>query len=201
MEKPFKHRRPLNFPLRAEASLRDVLRDATAEVHQRLHRHPGFAAVASGRISLCEYRDLMCRLFGFYAPFEAAAALPPDRSRRLERDLGDLGVSSEFIVAFPRCADLPALETAQQRLGARYVVEGAALGGQILARGLDDLLGPSAAGRRFFLGRGPKTGPAWTAFLTTLNALPSEAHGQAIAAATGTFEAFEAWMHGWRRTP
>ena len=64
--------------------LRDSLRLATADVHERLHRHIGFAAVQAGSIDHRAYIKLLSRLYGFYRPFEAAAQLSPERTRWLE---------------------------------------------------------------------------------------------------------------------
>jgi heme oxygenase len=85
-------------------------------------------------------------------------------------------------------------------LGARYVVEGSALGGRGLARRLDGLLGPGTlAGRRFFSGHGAETGAVWRGYLDRLSAAPETpaARAAAIEGATATFSIFEQWLEGW----
>ena len=109
--------------------LRDALRMATADVHERLHHHIGFAAVQAGSIDHRAYIKLLSRLYGFYRPFEAAAQLSPERTRWLESDLTTLGVDAAEREKLPRCAAFPHRFSADHILGARYVVEGSALGG------------------------------------------------------------------------
>ena len=57
--------------------LRKRLADATREAHERLHAHEGFAAAAAGEIDARAYADLLARLYGFHAPFEARFAQAP----------------------------------------------------------------------------------------------------------------------------
>ena len=184
---------------RADQPLRWALRAATQDVHDRLHRHVGFAAIQNATVGLADYQDLIVRLYGFYVPFEAAAAIGPDRSRWLASDLEALGMERP-LHTLPRCPHVPSLDSAPLRLGALYVAEGSALGGRNLAGGLDRLLGKEVAeGRRFFVGRGAGTGEAWRGYLAQLSAAPSEpsARAEVIKGAVETFAAFEHWLNGW----
>jgi hypothetical protein len=61
--------------------LRDALRAATHGAHERLHRHPGLAAIAKGKISRLDYCNLLTRLLGFSVPFELTAFEANPRSR------------------------------------------------------------------------------------------------------------------------
>lgn len=184
----------------AQLSLRLALREATRQIHERLHRHDGFAAIQEATIGLVAYRSLLARLHGFHVPFEIASATGRERSQWLETDLRALGGGRLSLDASRMCLDVPRLQTAERRLGALYVVEGAALGGRELGRSLDGLLGVGvAAGRRFFIGRGAGTGQAWKAYLSQLSAVPDEpgARAEIIGAAVETFAAFENWLNGW----
>jgi len=184
---------------RADPSLRWVLRTATQGVHDRMHRHAGFAAIQDATIGLADYRDLIVRLYGFYVPFEAATAIGPGRSRWLAGDLEALGLERP-LQALPKCPHVPCLDSAHLRLGAMYVAEGSALGGRDLARSLDRLLGKDVTeGRRFFTGRGAGTGEAWRGYLAQLSAAPSEppVRAEIIKGAVETFAAFEHWLDGW----
>ncbi len=180
-------------------SLRQELRAATQDFHDRLHCHVGLAATQDATIGLANYKDLIVRLYGFYVPFDAALATGPNRSGWLERDLEalDLGQSLHSVAM---CRHVPSLESSHLRLGALYVAEGSALGGRELARGLDRLLGKDvSAGRRFFIGRGTGTGEAWRNYLAQLAAIPPEpsARAEIIKGAVETFAAFEHWLNGW----
>jgi heme oxygenase len=184
---------------RVETSLRWLLHAATEDTHLRLHGHAGFAAVKDATIGLAEYRKLILRLYGFYVPFENAASIEPDRSNWLASDLEALGVKQPSHTV-PECTHIPNLDSAYLRLGALYVVEGSALGGRDLARGLDRLLGKEVTeGRQFFIGRGSGTGEAWRSYLKQLSTAPSElsAHAEIITGAVKTFAAFEHWLDGW----
>jgi CheY-like chemotaxis protein len=124
-----------------EVGLRDLLRSATSEIHERLHHHEGMAAIQSGNIDQPMYVALLRRLYGFHKPFEAAAEIAPDRTGWLESDLAVFGVDAEMRTALSFCTAFPENPSAEYILGARYVVEGSALGGQGLARKLDGLKG------------------------------------------------------------
>lgn len=182
------------------AGLREALRAATSVVHERLHRHDGLAAVQAGTIDRAAYRQLLIRLYGFYRPFEAAAQLAPERTRWLEHDLDALGVSAAERDTLPRCAAIPPRFSPDQVLGARYVVEGSALGGRGMARHLDPLLGLGVtAGRQFFSGHGSDTGSVWRDYLALLSMEPRSVPqcGAIIDGADATFAIFEQWLAGW----
>lgn len=194
----------LEFPSRSTcppaSDLRECLRAATSEVHERLHRHPGLAAVQSGTIGKAAYTALLRRLLGFHQPFEMMANLAPDRTVWLEHDLIDLGVDPSSLAALPRTWAFPAKASADYLLGARYVVEGSALGGRGLARQLDGLLGTGVTeGRRFFTGHGAETGAVWRAYLDQLSSARAGSSAQAaiVAGANQTFAIFEQWLEGW----
>lgn len=181
-------------------TIRDLLHEATGETHERLHRHDGLAAVAAGTIGPEAYRSLLCRLYGFHQPFEIAARIDQERTRWLEADLAAFGVDAAALAGLLRCAAFSVPASPDYLLGARYVVEGSALGGRGLARQLDRLLGcGTAAGRRFFSGHGSETGTVWRSYLARLAAAPTAAASREaiITGATATFAIFEQWLDGW----
>jgi len=176
---------------------RHALREATRAVHTRLHTHPVLGAVQAGTIDIVSYSTLLARLYGFHAPFEAAAGIVPERSLWLADDMLMLGFTAQAIAALPLCPSLPRLDAPHRRLGGLYVVEGSTLGGRELSKRLDHLFGPNErAGRRFFSGREADTGKAWRAFADALDAAGERgaARDEMIAAAVETFAAFEAWL-------
>ena len=94
----------------------------------------------------------------------------------------------------------PPTASREYRLGARYVVEGSALGGRSLGRQLDGLLGVGVvAGRRFFTGHGAATGDVWRDYLAHLAAVPDLPlkHAAVVDGAIQTFRIFEQWLEGW----
>jgi len=181
-------------------SCHDLLRAETQAPHQRLHLHTGFSAVRDGTIKFTDYQALLVRLYGFYRPFERAAGGDAIRTKWLEGDLAWLGIDAADLPRIRLCAEIPRYDSPARRLGALYVVEGSALGGRQLCRGLDGLLGVAATeGRRFFAGRGAGTGAAWVGFLDRLALVGRDPLSQAalVSAAVETFEVFETWLSGW----
>jgi len=181
-----------------------LLRHTTRDVHQRLHGHAGFASIQDGTCSLDAYRRLLLRLHGFHRPFESAADLEPERSAWLADDLAVLGVDAHALNSAASCSVLPRLQGDPRCVGALYVVEGSALGGRELFRGLDHLFGAqTVAGRRFFFGRGAATIERWKDYLARLTRCASDpARTMAINdAAVETFACFEHWMADWNETP
>ncbi len=182
---------------------RVALRDATHEVHTRLHGLPAFAALLEGSLTLPAYRSLLSRLYGFHRPLELAlldaARKPglrmdvPRRAHRLADDLGHLA-SLDGERAALSLAPCPQLDTTGHMLGALYVREGSTLGGKVLARGLVRLLGEGTAGRSFLLGS-PRDGEHWRACCAALERGAEAGHlDDMIASARATFAAFELWM-------
>lgn len=184
-------------------SCHDELRAATREPHERLHLHCGFSAVNDGTITIQNYQALLIRLYGFYLPFERALGEESFRTSLLASDLAYVGINGNALSHIPLCVDLPRYDYEPSRLGALYVVEGSALGGRVLSRGLDVLLGTASVdGRRFFVGRGAGTGAAWLDFLNRVSSAGYETSGRAalVSAAVKTFTVFETWLNGWHET-
>jgi heme oxygenase len=185
-----------------------ALRLATAEAHERLHHLPPFEALAAGRLDRDAYRDLLSRLLGFHEPTEAAIAAylgnaafglnlqALRRAALLRDDLHALGLSMAAIDALPR-APIPAMADPPAAMGALYVTEGAALGGRLLARGLDTMLGPSeTSGRHFLLAGADATRPAWRDVRAAIDRCGLGPGGIAgmIDGAIATFAAFGNWF-------
>lgn len=100
-------------------------------MHEALHDHSHFAAMAEGRISAGAFDRVMARMGGFFA------ALDPVMDRACSRSGADAGA----YVYRPRAgyfpdregiAVLPGIEGTAGLAGAAYVVDGAMLGGQVL---------------------------------------------------------------------
>ncbi len=199
------------------SSMRARLRAATAEAHERMHAHPGFAAAAAGAIRIADYRRLLARIYGFHWPFELAAreAIASSgldfnveeraRSPALLADLKSMGLGPDSIARLPLRAPRGPFASVSAVLGALYVLDGSTLGGVQIARALRGVVGDdSGDGRRFFLGRGDRQSEMWRAFLERLEVLSKDQRqsARAVEAAVVTFQDFETWMAGWRdRTP
>jgi heme oxygenase (biliverdin-IX-beta and delta-forming) len=181
------------------------LRQATIAAHRRLEERLDLLAPD---LSRAHYRRMIEAFYGFYLPVEAGLArlLPdvpplgfdlPRRHRLLYRDLLALGASANDVRRLPLCTALPPLSLPEHLGGCLYVIEGAALGGQIIARALARTLGMgSEAGAAFFAGGGHDTIARWRRVLGWLG----EAHpkgdssGEVVRAARETFDALGRWL-------
>lgn len=115
-------------------SLRDVLAAETRDVHERLHRHPDFAALEAGTIGRSDYACLMARMGGFYSALDRTVLLA---CKHLKGDLAGYRYRQRgplFAERASHGAILPQLGSLPALAGAIYVADGAVLGGQILAR-------------------------------------------------------------------
>lgn len=180
-----------------------ALREATKGIHERLGRA---LPLTNAELTLDAYRDVIEAYYGFLAPLETRLAvaasksdgLVPMRGReklwRLRQDLRALGSTDGRIEALPRCTWVPEVSTVPRALGCLYVVEGATLGGRIVARAVGEHLGlgPST-GATFFDGYGPATGAMWRSFLDCLKACTTS-RDEAVEAAVDTFAALERWL-------
>ena len=184
------------------------LKAETAAQHDALERRLDIV----GRLdSLAAYCSLLGRFLGVYEPLEArlrlvvrAHPLPLSLDGRwkvawLMDDLRALGYSPAELAALPRCTDLPLLTRPAEALGCLYVLEGATLGGQLIARLLARRFGldPSNGGA-FFASYGDRVGPMWREFGAALVGFSDERRGDEaiLRSARGTFAALERWIAG-----
>lgn len=183
-----------------------ALRRATRSDHERVDRLIDVERLRDP----AHYARVLQVLDAFLAAWEpaVAAALPAPwkawlqaRSRRgfLRHDLAHLGLASTTPAA------LPPLSGGAAAWGAIYVMEGSALGGQFIARSLQEAGLHQAGGASYFRGWGAATGGMWREVRGLLEAqLDSPAAtAQACEAARQTFQALsnllESQLH--ERTP
>ena len=129
------------------------LRESTHDVHMRLHRQKSMVELADGTIDRSSYTSLLARLYGFHLPLEKAlvqasnslgSEIEMDSRRRVHRlsdDLHAMQMTDAQIEALPCIVTLSPLTTCGRLVGALYVREGSTLGGRLMARQLDGLLG------------------------------------------------------------
>lgn len=155
-----------------------------------------------------DYQLLLERMWGFYTPLEqelartcaATHVLSWDerwKAPRLERDLQALGLTPSEIYGLPICHALPRCSDLGAALGCWYVVEGATLGGQLIARHLFPRLALTPErGGAFFTSYGSQVGPMWQQFcyVLTTYATTSDRRQTMIAAACETFVALTDWL-------
>lgn len=177
------------------------LKQETLGQHENLERR---LQLLRPDMNLQEYRHLLERFHGFYAPWERRGAillnqaLPGFLSERrktplLERDLRFLGSEPSVL---EECSDLPATDSLLALLGSLYVLEGATLGGQILNRHFTQQFNLSPhQGCAFFASYGSDTGRYWRSFCELLTFYSSPDNDVMIVqSAIHTFGHFENWL-------
>ncbi|WP_049871283.1 biliverdin-producing heme oxygenase [Ramlibacter tataouinensis] len=175
------------------------MREATRAGHDALES----LLRLDGAFGLDHYAGVLWGFAAFLPPWEQQlrAALPAplrawfDARRRaplVQQDLRALGLEA---AGAAKVAPLVPLPTAAAAFGSLYVMEGSALGGQLISRGLAERHGivPTNGGAYFF-GAGPGTGALWREFrgLLERNVTTPEACEQACTAAVQTFDALAA---------
>ena len=191
----------------AETTLTRI-RDATRVRHERLEARIDLV----GRLTdVAAYRQQLAAMYGFYEPFEARLAALDWRdcaidfgarrkSAALRADLAFLGYDGPALGHLERIADsaLPAPASAPAAIGCLYVLEGATLGGTIIARHVRRTLPPLAHGAlAFYDGYGGRTGLMWRSFREALASLCDDdepAGEEAALAACATFDGLERWL-------
>ncbi len=185
-----------------DGSLAARLREATAAHHASVERA---LPLATRDLTLPIYRRVLGAFLGFYEPLERRLQcvatssgdidlMGREKVSHLSRDMRVLGASEEALAALPRCPAVPLIDGVPRALGCMYVLEGATLGGRIIARHLEAHLGiDERSGGSFFCAYGADTGAMWRVFVARLNRQPSP-FDSILAAAAETFEQLEVWL-------
>ena len=182
-----------------------ALRRQTAAAHLQVEDVFALPTRLSSRDS---YAALLHALRAFYVPLEAALTalvgwdqLTPRidltsrrRAAQLDDDLRDLGAGASGWRETGQPA-VPQLRTLSDGLGCLYVLEGSALGGQIVARQARAALGSDLPVAFFASANRDQLGADWKALQRAL-----DGHGQThdpedvISAAEATFTAMGSWL-------
>lgn len=185
-----------------------ALRRATAACHQTLES----VISLDGDWDLAHYARVLLGFHHYLHAWEPAmtTALPEHfrddfraRSRMafLRADLRELAAvihdtdadSMAESLPAPRLPRLPCVASA---LGSLYVLEGSALGGQLIARRLLERHGLTAdKGGAYFTGWGPRTGAMWQAFRHTLAAEVGNDPQAIDAACRAAIDTFDGLTH------
>lgn len=189
----------LNSP--ESSAILPLLRHETRPFHDAVEQNPFNLALAAGTVTVADTAQFLAKMYGFLAPYEAqlhaqATLFGPAwqldqryRTPLIFNDLSRLGHHT----APPPCPALPPLGTRAQLLGAMYVLEGATLGGQVIARQLDKA---GIATHAFFTGRAERTGPLWKSFCQHLaEAAETDEQAAIVASAVYTFQALSTWLN------
>jgi len=187
-----------------DISLSQHLKRETAAAHRHLESQLG---LVDPGLDLHGYRLVLETFYGFYVPVEtdvarlAAAQLPLEfplrtRAELIGRDLLARGLTPSHLTALPQCDDRAEMSCFEDFAGCLYVLEGACLGGQVLASLLHRRLGLTKdTGAAFFAGDEERTLRRWKIIVAWLDGLSRAGVSTAriIGTAQATFDAFARW--------
>jgi heme oxygenase len=181
-----------------------LLRSRTGALHASIERVPAMTRLLAPDLSVAEYAVVLQAMHAFHAALEpvvsaelcghpVSALLDGGRIAALSLDLGWLGVA-----AVPARPALPRLDGAAAALGALYVIEGASLGGRVIARRVADHLGVIMGfGGSFYGGVSAEMARRrWGLLTAALDGASGDGafDEQMVAGACGTFRCLEAWL-------
>ena len=186
------------------------LKTETDTLHHKLQVNKVFEGLFTSTPSVNRYIELLKKFLGFYSILEANIACTKElnelgfdfeerrKTHFIEKDLRILGLTEDELLNLPKCSDLPRVSTLGEALGCIYVLEGATLGAQQLARNLNQALGMNENnGCAFLKCYGDKVGPMFKAFGDFLDSNSSKYnHEEAIADAKQTFILLDKWLTG-----
>ena len=138
-------------------SVREKLRNATAQIHKALHSAAPFARIAEGGMDIPGYGALLRMLHRYHAMMApaceagAAALAAPELARAHQQRIAALEQDMAFLGVVPERGASDVAGDAAFSIGCLYTVQGSTLGGKVIFRQLDALL-PGSDGRRFFEG-------------------------------------------------
>jgi heme oxygenase len=156
-----------------------------------------------------DYGRWLGRFLGLYDPLERILAgfsewaeidmalIPQARTSCLFSDLLALGSDPDRVPRAPP-PQLPELPTFAHAVGARYVLEGARLGGRVILRDLEARIGPEIGEATAFFGEGgAPTVPSWPKFQAALDSFGRGDRGiceDAVIGAERSFRSLLAWF-------
>jgi heme oxygenase len=175
-----------------------VLRQATAETHQAVERLPLMTRLTSPTVTREDYLDYLHALAEVYASLEGGLLDALDEEIR-----NDLGVRPKLpaILAdlaeqgqphLPRASVPLVPRGAAAALGGLYVLEGATLGGRVIAKHLRRWLGPVLGSASFLDFHGEHSSAAWKRFASILDSLPAHGRMDPAEVVSGARESFAA---------
>jgi heme oxygenase (biliverdin-IX-beta and delta-forming) len=180
--------------------LSEDLKEITYPEHQASEKK---MIVALKKIETKEdYVRMLNWLYGFYAPMEdlirkhlTPDSLPDiDRRCRAEYLLWDIRESGVPNPEYEKCRELPTIYSADQAIGALYVLEGSTLGGRIIAGMIQGQLGADAP-TTYFNGYGEENIRMWQVYKDFLDKPRTvEQQTAIIDAAKATFITFKNWI-------
>lgn len=188
----------------------DKLKVETDELHHKLQGNIAFDGLTGNNPSCEKYKALLMKFLPFYRVIEERLEQVQDwksigfdfegrrKSQLIEKDLRFLGVADEDIGVIPVCENIPDIKTLPEALGCMYVLEGATLGAQQMARNMNANFGyDRSSGAAFLLcyGEGSNVGNNFkeVADFIGSSSTPTD-EPKIISSAKATFESLDRWL-------
>ena len=186
--------------LKSASRTLEAMRHATRAAHEALHVHAALRDLTEASVTADYYHRALRGFYGFHAPLEAALAKTPSLPRletfwspavtpRLVADLRAAGIDAGGL---PR-RDVTAPLMEADAVAYLYLREGSALGGQLIARSLQNRLGLDGGATQFFAGIGKGTAQRWKQFCSAVETAEI-APDTAAASAAHLFAALSTWL-------
>ncbi|KYP15737.1 biliverdin-producing heme oxygenase [Flavihumibacter sp. CACIAM 22H1] len=179
--------------------LHPFLRSKTDDQHQQLEKV--FLDLLQGVKTQVEYEILLKKMAGFLVPLEKQLTqfplqhIVPDiaERQRMHHLLTDIAVFDPDWQPL-NSVKLPELTSIYQAIGTLYVLEGATLGGPIIARMIKQQAGIEK-GLHYFESYGPERKTMWAKFRDYLEIPGLYQHKEIIASsAIACFRAYKQWL-------
>jgi heme oxygenase (biliverdin-IX-beta and delta-forming) len=162
------------------AGLAVTLRRATADIHQAVERLPIMTRLTSPTVTRDDYLEYLRVLADVYSALEATLLASLDKElrnelglrRKLPAILDDLASHGRAHV--PRGPSSIVPREAGAALGGVYVLEGATLGGRVIAKHLRRCIGPALGPTAFLDFYGQEASASWKRFTGTLDRLAAD---------------------------
>lgn len=181
-----------------------LLKEATSDVHARLHVHPLLSNILDNSLTLDHYTLVIRTFYSFYKGLHQEVSRFGIECPVITQDLMHLQQDLSFLQSKPSSPQPRLTRNAFQHstslnhyddyLGLRYVMQGSHLGGMIISKHVRKLLELTPnTGLAFYTGNGKETMSNWKKFLAHCES-EYQNEKQVAAAAKATFEALETYL-------
>lgn len=184
--------------------LSKFLRESMSSRHSKIEQHPLQNDLANGTISKEKYAKYLQGLLSYHRGFESALKKHINDAPlkgivehdyfmidRLEKDLSELGFSSDSGNNGNTSSGEKSVENPLELLGILYVILGSKHGGKYMSKMLSDKMG-SEYHHHYLDPFGTKLGALWSKFVADIDALPlsDEERNTVLKGAISAYDAF-----------
>jgi heme oxygenase len=162
--------------------------------------------ILTGKINKKEFQNVLKVFYGFYYPLEEKIynldslnqlGLKINQRKKivyLLRDMNNFEIDENEIKDIELCNDYPIFDSIEKILGILYVIEGATLGGQIIANKLQEIFNKEI---HFFNSYGENVRKMWKEYCDILNEYGNknpEKQEEIVKSSENTYYKFNNWL-------